>query len=84
MRWLTVLDGAIDPVHGEATIDDGDCSWRFRPLSVWQPGSYTLRVDGRLEDAAGNSLRRVFDRDLRLREHDPLDADFVDLAFTLS
>jgi hypothetical protein len=83
-RCLTVLDGAMDPIHGEAIIDEGDCSWRFRPLSRWPRGSYTLRVDGRLEDAAGNSVRRVFDRDLRLREHEPLDADFVDVAFTIS
>ncbi len=83
-RCLTVLDGAMDPVHGESTVDEGERVWRFRPLPAWRPGGYTLRVDGRLEDVAGNSVRRVFDRDLRLHEHEPLDAEFVDVAFAIA
>jgi hypothetical protein len=41
-------------------------------------------VNGRLEDLAGNSVMRVFDRDLDNPAHDPLDADHVRLGFTVS
>ncbi len=38
-------------------------SWRLVPAEPWQAGPYELVVDGILEDLAGNSLTRVFDRD---------------------
>jgi hypothetical protein len=34
------------------------------PTTAWQPGSYFLAVDRALEDSAGNSVTRPFDRDL--------------------
>jgi hypothetical protein len=82
-RFLTLVDATGAPVSGNASIDDGDRIWRFAPASPWHAGRYTLRVDARLEDVAGNSVRRVFDRDLDLRENDPLDAARVELPFTV-
>lgn len=41
-----------------------------------------MKVDSRLEDLAGNSLIRVFDRD-RLRAEDaPVDVPYVAIDFT--
>jgi hypothetical protein len=41
--------------------------------SPWRPGAHELIVDALLEDLAGNSLARVFDRDLTRLTDDPLD-----------
>jgi hypothetical protein len=80
---LVVRDAAMAPVGGEVLVDGGESSWLFRPSSPWKPGRYTLRVDARLEDVAGNSVRRVFDRDLDLHADDPLDVDYVELPFAV-
>jgi hypothetical protein len=78
-----VVDAAMAAVPGVASVDEGERAWRFAPASAWGAGSYALRVDARLEDVAGNSVRRVFDRDLELPEHDRLDVDSVDVSFTV-
>jgi hypothetical protein len=50
-------------VRGRVELAPGDSVWTFVPAEVWAPGDYILRVDGALEDLAGNSLARVFDAD---------------------
>src|SRR4029079_8667843 len=61
---LTILDAAAERVPGHASVGPEERSWHFEPLTPWQPTPYTIRVDSRLEDLAGNSLTRLFDRDL--------------------
>jgi hypothetical protein len=71
MRCLRVTDQQGRPVPGRATLEPGDLRWSFVPHTLWRPGVLELHVDSALEDLAGNSVRRVFDRDLRLEEDDP-------------
>jgi hypothetical protein len=59
---VTLPDGT--PVEGYTAAGAGEGSWRFVPRSPWAPGRHLVVVDPRLEDLAGNSLLRVFDRDL--------------------
>ena len=47
-----------------------DKSIEFTPGNEWQGGEYTLRIENRLEDLAGNNLNRVFDRDINLVKSD--------------
>ena len=68
-------------VPGAATISDGERCWRFQPSSAWQAGQYVLTIDPSLEDLAGNSLTRVFDRDLTLAGDSPADAPLVAIEF---
>ena len=63
-RCLTVLDDNAAPLPGRVSVGREERTWYFEPLAPWQPTPYSIRVDPRLEDLAGNSLRRVFDRDL--------------------
>jgi hypothetical protein len=51
-------------VDGRSRTGDGELSWHFLPTGAWQPGSHRLVVDPVLEDIAGNSVLRVFDRNL--------------------
>jgi hypothetical protein len=82
-RFLTVVDCAAAPVPGRASLDESHRTWRFTPCAPWRAGAHSLLVDPRLEDVAGNSVRRVFDRDLRLPDNDPLEVERVELPLTV-
>jgi hypothetical protein len=68
---LWVYDGAGRALAGGGGPGPGELSWYFQPESPWSEGQYQVVADPRLEDLAGNSLMRVFDRDLRRSEDAP-------------
>lgn len=63
-RCLRVCGPGGRPAAGSAAAGAQEMSWRFTPRAPWQPGSFRLLVDPVLEDVAGNSVSRVFDREL--------------------
>ena len=69
---IEVTDDAGRHVPGRPEIGAAERSWTFTPAAPWPAGEYRLAIDPRLEDLAGNSLTRVFDRDL---ERDAAPAD---------
>ncbi len=46
---------------GTAWITAAESEWIFRPDLAWEPGAYTLRPSGQLEDPAGNNLELPFE-----------------------
>ena len=62
-------DGAN--VAGNAAVGPGESSWRFAPGLPWREGSHQLEAARELEDLAGNSPVRVFDRDLHEPDDNP-------------
>lgn len=64
-RFLNVVDDAGRPVAGTGIAGAGETSWRFTPARAWEAATYRLRIDGKLEDTAGNTPVRPFDLDLR-------------------
>jgi len=58
-------------VAGSPEPGPGERSWRLTPGRPWAPGSHRLIADPVLEDLAGNSVSRVFDRDLARPEDRP-------------
>jgi hypothetical protein len=73
-RYVHVLDAHERVVAGRATLDETAEHWMFTPAEQRTDYvNWTLRVDSRLEDVAGNSVRRVFDRDLDRPEDDGID-----------
>ena len=79
---LGVNNAAGAPVDGRGSVGLGERSWQFEPQSPWEEGRYVVVVDPRLEDLAGNSLIRVFDRDLMRAEDVPVDVRAVAVEFT--
>jgi hypothetical protein len=71
---LMVVDENGGRIDGMVTVPDSTREWRFTPAHPWRPGSHRLRVSTDLEDVAGNSLRRVFDTDLRV-DGSPAESD---------
>jgi hypothetical protein len=51
------LAGVIDVSAKESIL-------YFTPSVAWKTGNYTIEVESRLEDFAGNNLNRLFDNDL--------------------
>lgn len=84
LRCLSVTGSAGQPVPGEASLAAGEEQWSFRPARPWPAGPCALVVAPELEDVAGNSVRRVFDRDLTSREDDPGPAGPVALPLPAS
>ena len=73
-RYLRVLDAHESAVAGRAALDETGELWMFTPAEERTDyANWALRVDTRLEDLAGNSVRRVFDRDLDRPEDDGID-----------
>ncbi len=59
---VSAADGVT--LSGTAGVGEDERSWSFTPDEPWAMAPHTLVVDPMLEDVAGNSVRRVFDRDL--------------------
>jgi len=61
---ISLLSKNGEVVNGKVWIDPNDKVYQFTPLQAWPPGNYTLQVNARLEDLAGNNLNKLFDRDI--------------------
>ncbi len=70
-RCLRVSGPGGEPADGIAGPGPQQRSWRLVPRRPWAAGPYLLVVDPVLEDLAGNSVGRVFDRDLAAAADDP-------------
>jgi len=64
-RFLTVVDSQGKIVAGSIGIGEKERSWSFQPLLNWRDEEYTLKINPRLEDTAGNTPERPFDVDRR-------------------
>jgi len=80
-RCLQVAGPDGRRIAGTPELGPEERSWRLAPEEAWAPAAHQLLVDPVLEDLAGNSVSRVFDRDLSRREDDPEVDQLVTLAF---
>jgi hypothetical protein len=80
-RCLHVRGPGGKLIDGTAQIGPGEQSWQLVPGSAWAPAVHQLVVGPVLEDLAGNSVSRVFARDLARPEDQPRPARPVTIAF---
>jgi hypothetical protein len=81
LRCLRVAGPDGRRVGGTPAVGGGERCWGFTPARGWAAGRHHLLIDPVLEDVAGNSLSRVFDRDLGDPADEPVDARPAALAF---
>ena len=81
---LWVCDGEGNPISGAGEAYAADGGWRFTPSVPWIPGEQRLMVETRLEDVAGNTPVRVFDRDVSLPEDAPAQEGRTVIKFACS
>ena len=79
---LWVKDATGVALAGVGSVGPEERAWRFEPQSPWREDRHVVMVDPRLEDLAGNSIIRVFDRDLLRTEDAPTDARPGAIDFT--
>jgi hypothetical protein len=80
-RCLHVTGPGGQLIDGTPQTGAGEQSWQLAPRRAWAPGYHQLVVDPVLEDLAGNSLSRVFDRDLTCAEDQPRQARPLTVGF---
>lgn len=80
MRVRTAED---KPVAGKIMLGENESVWKFIPDLPWEPGTYKIQVEARLEDLAGNNLNRPFDRDLTANHESQTDKPWFTLEFTI-
>jgi hypothetical protein len=78
---LGVVDERGDAVAGQVALAEHERGWRFTPFQPWASAQYRLVVPPRLEDTAGNSVVRLFDRDLSDRQDDPPAHPLTEITF---
>lgn len=61
---MQVVNDERVPVEGKIVVTEMDQSLQFNPVTAWSEGKYSLVVESRLEDLAGNNLNRLFEVDL--------------------
>ena len=72
LHSLSIRDATGSTLEGSSEIGPHEQSWSFTPAHPWASGQHQLVVEPRLEDVAGNTLVRVFDRDISRPEDNPL------------
>lgn len=77
---LAVVRGS-EQLRGAAGVRSGERSWAFVPDAPWSGVEHHLVVDPMLEDVCGNSVLRVFDRELGDAAQDPITATVVTREF---
>ena len=74
-------DGDDSTIAGVSEVGRGEGGWIFVPDVPWEGGDYQLVVEPRLEDVAGNSPARVFDRDITKDDDAPGEPGAVVVSF---
>jgi Bacterial Ig-like domain len=62
---FSLYDRQGKPVPGLMQLDIRNRKLRFIPQDEWRDNAYSIRVESRLEDVAGNNLNRPFDRNIK-------------------
>lgn len=83
MNTITIWkEGQI--IAGEIQLLAKESIWTFRPNKNWQEGTYTVYIESRLEDLAGNNLNRLFDRDMLKEKNMDEDKEMFGLTFKVN
>jgi hypothetical protein len=62
-RFVTVTDAKGKAIAGKIEVLAGERACKFHPTQAWTAQEYTIAVNERLEDTAGNTPMRPFDVD---------------------
>ena len=61
---IVILNNESQPVAGRVEISTHQTQWSLIPKSPWKKGAYSIEINSRLEDNAGNSIEKQFDVDV--------------------
>jgi hypothetical protein len=81
-RAISVVEDG-SPVAGEIALEKNETELRFTPSESWRQGAYIIRVDGVIEDLAGNRPGKLFDVDTSDRVRSTSATPVSELTFTV-
>ncbi len=81
-RAISVVRNA-SPVAGESVLEENETRLRFTPAAPWSPGAHAIRIDGVIEDLAGNRLGKAFDVDTSDPRQSTSAMALAEIAFTV-
>jgi len=61
LNSIRLLDANKKKIKGSMEVTNQERIWRFVPEKPWIKGIYTLQINSRLEDPAGNNINGLFD-----------------------
>ncbi len=82
LAFLRIKNAEGVTIGGEIMLEDAETVWHLKPREKWQPGEYTLEIDARVEDLAGNNLRGSFESGIDDNYPDAL--SIVNRSFTIN
>ncbi|WP_198513461.1 Ig-like domain-containing protein [Confluentibacter lentus] len=65
LESFTVFDPEKSNIAGTFSLANKEHELLFHPNQAWKSGTYTIVVENRLEDLAGNNINHLFDTDLK-------------------
>lgn len=73
---IGVVDENSQVVEGDIEINNFEKRWLFYPKNNWTTGNYKLMFSEKIEDLAGNNLKRLFDKEIlnneKVKEEQPI------------
>ncbi len=82
LETIKIYNSDNQLIYGEFQLLNQGRSVQFIPENTWDSDSYTIQVESRLEDLAGNNLNRLFDVDLQ--KDFVSNEEFYSLSFTIN
>ncbi len=70
-------------MDGRLTVSEKETGLSFIPSAPWKKGRHYILIQSRLEDLAGNNLKRLFDRDISVVRQEP-GPDSVEIRFEVN
>jgi hypothetical protein len=61
---VRIVDSKSNILNGSIETEEKETILLFTPSVEWDSGEYSVEIESRLEDLAGNNLNRLFDTDL--------------------
>lgn len=83
-RYLVLKKKNGKNIKGTFELHKDDQTIQFTPAKAWKWGDYTIEVDNRLEDLAGNNLRQLFDIDMNNQKSVKKDQKPTKFTFTIT
>jgi len=83
ISFIRVYNSSNFSLEGEVKFKNNESIWEFYSNSKWEKGNYSIKIDVRLEDLAGNNIQGKFDRDIQTDELLYLDQKEIVLEFTI-
>jgi len=85
LNSITVWKNPDSRISGIPTLEQKERVWKLYPKKPWLPGAYTIIIKSKIEDLAGNSLSRPFDREIsKSSSKKPGTSEFYEFPFEIA